>query len=105
MLLVLFVGTKTRIFQLEQDEGVIEGEENLNKFITKYYKELFGASQINVFSLDETQVVDIPQVSEAENNLLTDEFTEKEMRDAIFQIKRNKALMVSQRSFTKYFGV
>jgi hypothetical protein len=30
---------KTRIFRLEQDEGVIEGDENLKKFITNYYKD------------------------------------------------------------------
>jgi hypothetical protein len=35
---------KTRIFRLEQDERVIEEEKNLNKFITKFYKEPFGAS-------------------------------------------------------------
>lgn len=33
---------KTRIFRLEQEEGIIEGEENLKKYITKYYKGLFG---------------------------------------------------------------
>jgi hypothetical protein len=33
---------KTRIFRLEQEEGIVEGEEQLNNFITKYYKNLFG---------------------------------------------------------------
>jgi hypothetical protein len=32
----------TRIFRLEQEEGIVEGEEQLNNFITKYYKNLFG---------------------------------------------------------------
>jgi len=82
---------KTRIFRLEQDEGVIEGEENLRNFITKYYKDLFGASLRNVFSLDETQMGDIPQVGEVENVQLTDEFSEKEVREAMFQMKHNKA--------------
>jgi hypothetical protein len=35
---------KTRIFQLKQEEGVVEGEEWLKEFITKYYKNLFGPS-------------------------------------------------------------
>jgi hypothetical protein len=32
---------KTRIFKLEQDEGIIKGEENLKNYITDYYKNLF----------------------------------------------------------------
>jgi hypothetical protein len=55
---------------LEQ-EGVIEGEENLKKYITKYYKGLFGKTENNNFSLDE----DISQVTEEENRALTEEFT------------------------------
>jgi hypothetical protein len=51
---------KTRIFQLEQEGEVIEGKENLKFFITKYYKDLFGSSQRNTFSLDESQTNDIP---------------------------------------------
>jgi hypothetical protein len=33
---------KTRIVRLEQEEGVVEGEEQLTDYISKYYKELFG---------------------------------------------------------------
>jgi hypothetical protein len=32
---------KTKIFFLEREEGEIEGEEQLRKYITKYYKGLF----------------------------------------------------------------
>lgn len=35
---------------------------------------------------------DITQVLEEENKVLTEDFTEKEVREAIFQIKHNKAL-------------
>ena len=73
---------KTRIFQLEQGGKVIEGQESLKVFITKYYRDMFGSSQRNNFSLDESQTDDVPQVNEEENELLTDEFTEKEVRDA-----------------------
>jgi hypothetical protein len=31
---------KTRIFRLEEDEGVIEGEQQIKSYITKYYKSL-----------------------------------------------------------------
>jgi hypothetical protein len=30
---------------LGQEEGVIEGEENLKKYITDYYKGLFGRTE------------------------------------------------------------
>jgi hypothetical protein len=35
---------KKRIFQLEQDEGIIVGQENLKTYISEYYKSLFGAA-------------------------------------------------------------
>jgi len=47
--------TRDGIFQLEQEEGIIEGGENLKKFITKYYKGLFGPQKRNNFSMDEIQ--------------------------------------------------
>ena len=82
---------KTKIFQLEQDGKIIKGEENLKKHITSYYKTLFGSSGGNDFSLDESYIEDIPQVSAEENIILSAHFTEKEVRDAIFQMKCNKA--------------
>ena len=39
----------------------------------------------------ETITDDIPQVSDFENDYLTAEFTEKEVKDAIFQMEHNKA--------------
>ena len=38
---------KTWIYMLEQEEGIIEGEEKLEKYVTKYYKNLFGKSERN----------------------------------------------------------
>jgi hypothetical protein len=82
---------KTRIFRLEQEEGIIEGEENLRKYITNYYKNLFGSQRASNFSLNEERTEDIPQVSNLENELLTEELTEKEVREAIFHMKHNKS--------------
>ena len=82
---------KTRIFKLEQEDGVIEGNDNLRRYITKYYKGLFGASEENHFSLDESRRDDIPQVSSTENELLTACFSEKEVKEAIFQMELNKS--------------
>ena len=43
---------KKRIFQLEQDEGTIVGQENLKVYITNYYKQLFGPPERSFVSLD-----------------------------------------------------
>jgi len=71
---------------------VIEGQDNLKTFITNYYKTLFGSSQRNEFSLDESQIEDVPRINEEENKMLIAEFTEREVREVIFQMKHNKAL-------------
>jgi hypothetical protein len=97
---------KTRIFCLEQEEGIIKGDENLKKSITSYYKGLFGEPDGNNFSMIESFTSDTAQVSHLENVVLTTEFTEKGVKEAIFQIEHNKALglMYSRLSFTKFFG-
>jgi hypothetical protein len=75
---------KKRIHSLVQDEGLIEGHEQLKSYITNYYKGLFGTSEESSFTLDETQTDDIPQVSEEENGLLTAPYSEEEVQKAIF---------------------
>ena len=74
---------KKKIFQLEQDEGTIVGQNNLKIFLTEYYKRLFGKPAPNNFSLDESRVDDLPQISSAENVILTSAFPEKEVFEAI----------------------
>jgi len=39
----------------------------------------------------ENQILDIPQVSQEENDVLISEFTETEVKDAVFQMEHNKA--------------
>jgi hypothetical protein len=73
------------------DEGLIEGHEQLKSYITNYYKGLFGSPEESSFSLDETQMDDIPQVSMEENDLLTSPCSEEEVKKAIFQMEHNKA--------------
>ena len=82
---------KKLIHTLHQDEGMIEGEEQLKAFITKYYKGLFGVPEEGNFALDESRTDDITQVSDDENAFLTAPFTEAEVRKAIFQMEHNKA--------------
>jgi hypothetical protein len=82
---------KTRIFQLEDGNDIISGDAQLKKHITNYYKTLFGPSENSTNILDESHTDDIPQVSALENELLTTDFTEDEVRTAIFQMEHNKA--------------
>jgi hypothetical protein len=70
---------------------MIEGLDKLKSYITNYYKNLFGAPEEGNFFLDESRRDDIPQVSTEENNLLTAEYSEDEVRKAIFQMEHNKA--------------
>jgi len=83
---------KTRIFQLEQEEGLIEGDENLKRYITDYSKGLFGASEENNFTMIESKREDIPQVSWEEDGILNALFTEEEVKEPIFQKEHNKAV-------------
>ena len=82
---------KKIIHSLQQDEGTIEGHEQLKSYITNYYKNLFGAPQEGNFSMDESRTDDIPQVSDEENNLLTAPYSEEEVRKAVFLMEHNKA--------------
>jgi hypothetical protein len=54
------------LFCSEQEEGTIEGEENLTKFITNYYKGLFGELDSNNFSMIESFTSDILRVPKLE---------------------------------------
>ena len=74
---------KKRIFQLEQDEGTILGQENLKLYITEYYKQLFGPPEDNCVSLDESRIEDVPQLTAVENDILAAPFSEKEVFEAI----------------------
>jgi 5-hydroxyisourate hydrolase-like protein (transthyretin family) len=63
----LVANGQTNFFHLEQDDGTIIGQYKLKVYITKYYKNMFGAPAPNhFFSLIETERNDIPQLSDQE---------------------------------------
>jgi mannosylglycoprotein endo-beta-mannosidase len=82
---------KKRIHSLVQDNGRIEGHEQLKAYVTNYYRNLFGAQEESSFSLNETQTDDIPHVSMEKNGFLTEPYSEKEVMKAIFLMEHNKA--------------
>jgi hypothetical protein len=57
---------KTRILQLQDEDKIIKGDDTLKKYITTYYKGLFGSHSENNCILDESIKDDIPQVTERE---------------------------------------
>jgi hypothetical protein len=82
---------KTRIFRLEDENNIISGNAQLKGYITNYYKNLFGPSEVSQIMLDETQTEDISQISQLENDYLTEPISQEEVRAAIFQMEHNKA--------------
>jgi hypothetical protein len=75
---------KTRIFQLQHEGVIIEGDQALKEYIMSYYKDLFGPPKISSFLLDDSWVDDIVQVSHVENELLVRPFSVEEVREVIF---------------------
>jgi hypothetical protein len=78
------------IYQLEDGTKIIK-DADLKKYITSYYKGLFGSPRDNNFQLDESIRDGIPQVIDAENETLTQQFMDEEIKGVIFQIEHNKA--------------
>ena len=71
---------KKLIYSLHQDEGLIEGHDNLKAYIMKYYKNLFGQPEDDNFSLDESRMDDGAQVSDQQNAHLTAPYSEEEVK-------------------------
>jgi mannosylglycoprotein endo-beta-mannosidase len=82
---------KQRIFKLEDDQGMVVGDDCLKRHITNYYKDLFGQPEASGVSLVEDRFLDIPQISQVKNESLIVAFTESEVRNAVFQMEHNKA--------------
>jgi hypothetical protein len=81
----------SRIFQLQDGGRRISLDEELKKYITSYYKGMFGPPSDNFVRMDDSSRDDIPQVSEEENRILVEEFSEEEVKKALFQMEHNKS--------------
>jgi hypothetical protein len=82
---------KQHIYRLEEDNGVAVSSDRLKCHITNYYKNLFGDPEQTEITLTEDRIHDILQVSNEENEILIADFTENEVREAVFQMEHNKA--------------
>ena len=83
---------KQYIYKLKNDQGVVVGDDQLKSHITQFYNNLFETLDVSEITLVENQISDIPQVSQEENDVIVSEFTEAEVREAVFQMEHNKAL-------------
>jgi mannosylglycoprotein endo-beta-mannosidase len=81
---------KKCIHSLVQDECIIEGQEHLKSYISNYYKNMFGTLDEETFSMDETRMDDIPQISMEDNDLLIAEYSEEEVRKTVSKMEHNK---------------
>jgi hypothetical protein len=82
---------KQSIFSLEDGENKVSGTENLLRHDTCYYKNLFGPSDGDNFLLDQDLRPEEEQVSISESENLTREFTKAEIKEALYQMEKNKA--------------
>jgi hypothetical protein len=53
---------RKKIYELEQEEGTIIGQDNHKTYISEYYKALFGAPTQSIVSLIEDFNNDIPKL-------------------------------------------
>uniref|UniRef100_A0A8I6WDK1 Reverse transcriptase domain-containing protein n=1 Tax=Hordeum vulgare subsp. vulgare TaxID=112509 RepID=A0A8I6WDK1_HORVV len=83
---------KNTIHSLKMGGEVIEGNENLIAHASEFYKELFGPGQGNIFHLDPKTWSQEEEMSEAYNDTLCRDFTEAEVKDALFDMAASRAL-------------
>ena len=82
---------KNYVLFLESDGIVIEGDENLLKHATKYYADLFGPAEDHNIRIDNSIWDELEKVSDKDNSNLTKPFSETEIKEALFQMEKNKA--------------
>jgi len=78
------------VISLEDNGEIIEGDENLLKHATDYYTNLFGPEVDHNIHIDQTLWNEIEKVSELDNEFLCRPFSEKEIKNALFQIEKKK---------------
>jgi hypothetical protein len=82
---------KQTIYSLKNGDQIVQGSDELLKLATKYYKELFGHRDGNMFDLDPNLWLVEENVAMSKNDHLTSPFSEKVIKSALFQMERNKA--------------
>lgn len=82
---------KNTVITLENNGETIEGDENLLKHATEYYTTLFGPEEDHNIHIDQSLWEELEQVTNQDNEALCRPFSESEIKDALFQMEKNKA--------------
>lgn len=82
---------KNTVISLEKDGEIIEGDDNLLKHASEYYAELFGPEIQYEIHMDPAIWDSSVKVSETDNGVLCQPFSEEEIKMALFQMEKNKA--------------
>lgn len=82
---------KNSIIYLEDEDGRITGDENILVHATRFYSDLFGPAPGNMFQVDSEVWSGLEHLSDLDNKIICKDFTEDEIRDALFQMEGNKA--------------
>ena len=82
---------RNTIISLHDGATIIEGATNLVNHATEFYKSLFGPAPGNVFPLSEDLWDPNEKVYEEDNTTLIKPFSESEIKNALFQMEKNKA--------------
>jgi hypothetical protein len=79
---------KQIIFSLMDGEDRVSGTDNLLKNATSFYKALFGPGKGDAFQIDQDWWRIEDWVTTNENDALTGEFTEEEIKSALFEMEK-----------------
>jgi hypothetical protein len=79
------------VLSLEKDGEMIEGDENLLSHATEYYSDLFGPGVDHNIHMNQSLWATLETISESNNKDLCKPFSKSEIKDALFQMDRNKA--------------
>ena len=82
---------KNTIMYLKDGDSIIDGDDDLIQHATSYCKELFGPAAGNIFQIDPDLWEDWEKVTNDENEELIKPFTEEEVKNALFQMKKKQS--------------
>lgn len=82
---------KNTILSFKNGDETVEGDNNLLAHATEFYKNLFGFEQGHELQLDPDLWDSGELLDDSDNDFLTRPFSEEEIKEALFQMEKNKA--------------
>jgi hypothetical protein len=82
---------KSKIFSLKNGDSVIQGDDDLLNHATQLYKNLFGPAEDRGVRLNVDIWNNAEKLDDTDSETLSRRFTEKEVKDVVDQMEKNKA--------------